>query len=803
MTLEQEQKDLETSSVSRGVLRYYKALEVAKANGRHLDQSPANGLMNSMVHALVPHVIQHQRLAREKLVSAQTSGRRLGGWELPFALSDATAISYIALRTIVSGVATGRTKHGFGRTIGRIACLELRWEELRAAEKGRAKAEATPNRLAYLKKSVKSINPRSVAKWLKRLDDCATTEWTNETMMKMGCELLGLVDLHCSDYITVTRVKKQVKQRVQTLLEITLTEQVTKSLSEGHGRASLDAPWLAPMICPPAKWRWDGEEYVGGYLTIPQSIIRRSWYGDDHTAVLYKDGGIPEVTLAALNTIGSTPWRINEPVRKLAEWAVKTGQREISPVEPTRELPPKIQPEEWAAMDGAERTVHKATMRQVYDINLKLANSRDEINRTLQVAEDFKDSVAIYFPHSLDFRGRCYPMPQDLNPQGRDIGRGLLTFASALPLGKVGVRWLTYHVAATYGNDKLTRDEQILWVHENIDEIAAVARDPKGSGYEFWSKASEPWQFIAAALELEAAFNHPDGPEAFASSLNVSIDGSCNGLQHLSAMGLDPVGGAAVNLTNNKERSDIYQIVADRVREGLDQKKWPRPVDRKLVKRGVMTTPYGVTPIGIRDQLIGDKFTNVVDEANYMRDEMIMAIDETIIKGREIMDWMVDSAKVAAHHGEGVQWTAPSGFQCLQKYTVPTQVRITTLLGTTVLSTMKPEGTVDTRKQASAIAPNMIHSADAGHMCLTIAAGVKEGVHSYGVVHDSYGCHAANMDKLSAVVRSEFVKIYQENWFDRWVADLQRTVGDNPVLAPPERGDLDINEVLDSPFFFS
>ena len=27
---------------------------------------------------------------------------------------------------------------------------------------------------------------------------------------------------------------------------------------------------------------------------------------------------------------------------------------------------------------------------------------------------------------------------------------------------------------------------------------------------------------------------------------------------------------------------------------------------RKVVKRGVMTTPYGVTPQGIRDQLITD-----------------------------------------------------------------------------------------------------------------------------------------------------------------------------------------------------
>ena len=804
MTLHDEQRDLEASSVSRGVERYYKALEVAKANGRHLDQSPVNSILNDMVATVMPHMIVHQKLARAKLVEAQTSGSRLGGWEMAMAISDPVALTYITLRTVVSGVANnkGRTKHNLARTVGRICNLELRWAELRDGERARAKEEGTPNRLAYLKTSVKAINPRSVGKWLKRLEDCQTTEWTNETIMKVGSELLGLVEQHCASFITVTRVTKQVKQRTQTLMEITLTDEIQEAISEGHGKSALDGPWMVPMVCPPQPWAWTDSEYVGGYLEIPTKIVKYN-YGDDHSASLYKDGGIPEVTLTALNAIGSTPWCINEPVRQLAEWVITTGQRALSPVEPVRELPPKIDPAVWDAMDKAQQTEHKATMRRIYDINLKLANGRDEINRTLKVAEDFKDREAIYFPHNLDFRGRAYPLPQDLNPQGRDLSRGLLTFASSIPLGKSGVRWLMYHVASTYGMDKLTRNEQIDWVLSNMDAIADVARDPKGAGYEFWAKASEPWQFIAAALELEEAYSYESGPEAYPSSLNVSIDGSCNGLQHLSAMGLDPVGGAAVNLTNSKERSDIYQIVADKVSEGLDREKWPHAVTRSLVKRGVMTTPYGVTPIGIRDQLIGDKFTTVVEEANYMRDVMIEAISGTVVKGREIMDWMVDNATIAAEHGNGVSWTAPSGFKCLQRYTVQSQKRVSTLLGTTVMQVAVVGAPINTRKQATAIAPNMIHSADAGHMCLTIASAMKEGVHSYGVVHDSYGCHAANMDTLSAVVRSEFVKIYQEDWFAKLQADFQRSAGDNPVIASPERGSLDITEVLDSPFFFA
>src|SRR5690606_6045230 len=140
-------------------------------------------------------------------------------------------------------------------------------------------------------------------------------------------------------------------------------------------------------------------------------------------------------------------------------------------------------------------------------------------------------------------------LSQDLHPQGDDFARGLLRFARAETLGPSGLRWLAYHAASTYGEDKLNRDDQLQWVVDHLDDIAAVARDPLGVGYECWSKAEERWQFLAVSMELEQALQCPEGAEAFRSSLPVFVDGSCNGLQHLSAMGLGPVGAHATNLT--------------------------------------------------------------------------------------------------------------------------------------------------------------------------------------------------------------------------------------------------------------
>ena len=77
----------------------------------------------------------------------------------------------------------------------------------------------------------------------------------------------------------------------------------------------------------------------------------------------------------------------------------------------------------------------------------------------------------------------------------------------------------------------------------------------------------------------------------FISRLPVSVDGTCNGLQHLSMLMRDEVGGKATNLIPGEGPQDIYQQVADEANRLLGQSK----VSRKMAKRPTMTLPYGST----------------------------------------------------------------------------------------------------------------------------------------------------------------------------------------------------------------
>ena len=73
------------------------------------------------------------------------------------------------------------------------------------------------------------------------------------------------------------------------------------------------------------------------------------------------------------------------------------------------------------------------------------------------------------------------------------------------------------------------------------------------------------------------------------------------------------------------------------------------------------------------------------------------------------------------------------------------------------------------------------------------------------MVHDSYATHSTNMPKLNKRLREAFVKMYQDNdvlgnLYDSAVATLPKDID---IPLPPQKGDLDLNEVLQSDYFFA
>ena len=118
-------------------------------------------------------------------------------------------------------------------------------------------------------------------------------------------------------------------------------------------------------------------------------------------------------------------------------------------------------------------------------------------------------------------------------------------------------------VFGVFGEDKCSMDARLDWVEENEARILQVGDDPLSDLW--WQHADKPFQFLAFCLEYTAFQREGWG---YVSHLPIALDGSCNGLQHFSAMVRDKEGGEAVNLVPADEPADVYQLVADRTMAG-------------------------------------------------------------------------------------------------------------------------------------------------------------------------------------------------------------------------------------------
>jgi DNA-directed RNA polymerase len=148
-------------------------------------------------------------------------------------------------------------------------------------------------------------------------------------------------------------------------------------------------------------------------------------------------------------------------------------------------------------------------------------------------------------------------------------------------------------------------------------------------------------------------------------------------------------------------------------------------------------------------------------------------------------------------------WTTPAGFPVVHESREPKTQRIATSDRTLIVYEEDETRRIDSRKQADGIVAHLVHSLDAAHMMLTVNCLHTEGVHFFAIVHDSFGVHACDVDRLNRALREEFVGIYSEPVMQNFFRELWKAHPDVDLPALPPPGNLDIRQVLSSPYFFA
>lgn len=793
------------------------------------------------------YVLPLAEIIREDIV-AKKPGRRKAHTAL-IAPMDAEAVAYLAVRNTLNALMNGGTgtqhlDHGnspvetYARSVitvvGKAAYHELL---LGLFEQASPELFYTLVNSLGRRMSKSERHRMTVFKMQAKANGIEFPEWGPGGAQQVGAYLVDqLEELGMVQTITVSH-GAQRSNKVRNRIDMRLTDGVLQLIGEIKEHIVETTPYYLPCVEQPKDWVSISD---GGFHTKSmrrmQPYAVRSYGGwseyEEHDMV---------TPLAAINALQRVAWRINAPMLTAIRSVAK--HFDMEEILSQAEFPAPAKPD-WLFGDltvdqmspaQAEEFMQWKRQKAEWFTQMKLRGTKyGRFYTATTVADKFKDFPNLYFVYFADFRGRLYAQTTGVSPQGSDMQKALLQFATGKPLDSLDAeRWFCIHGANKWGYDKVSLDDRVKWVADSRDLLLAFADDPVAN--KRWTEADSPLQFLAWCQEYAEWQREP---HSFLSRLPIGMDGSCNGLQNFSAMLRDSVGGKATNLVPADKPNDIYQMVADvtllalrqaapaeipeddgteetqklrrtLLRQNAFRLKWlSHGINRKLVKRSVMTLPYGSTRFSCADFIVADYLKQgfAVEfekedygaAAQYLSHYVWDAIGEVVVKAREAMTWLQSGARSIIKGGQDViTWTVPSGFPVIQRYQEQDGHRIrTNLCGSAFLRLSVDNEHPDSNRHKNGVAPNFIHSYDASHMTLVIVAAAAEGL-DLAMIHDDYGTHASDAAKLYRIIREVFVSMYEG------CEPLTAFASAYDLPAPPASGDLDLRDVLTSPYFFS
>lgn len=728
----------------------------------------------------------------------------------------AEVASLIVCRRILDCVAVTINYTSLCLGVGRLVCDEM---DLRRARRLNDEVGGRLKKIARNRAS--KVRRQKLAK--DEAKAAGLTFAQRVTCLRVGQVCVGLFIDHTG--LIETKMVSHPTLPGKRLTRVAATQGLLDWIREYHDKVPALLPVWMPLAEPPIHWVSStgggyGAAGHGGRLIASGQPEQREAF----------DAGRGADCLKALNAIQDVPWAVDADVLEVAKaiWAEGHGQAGLPRREPTP-FPPR--PEPW--VDGSvEARNWKRQAAAVATMNDEAKSRAVGTAKTIWAADRMLRAGRIWFPCQFDFRGRVYPRPGSLNPQGADLARGLLRFADGRPMGSSASsgRWLMIHGANCFGIDKVSFEQRLQWVGDNERLILASGEDPLSE--RWWTSADEPWQFLAFCFEF---WRWKQEGDSFISRLPVSVDGSNNGLQLYALLTGDARLATETNVLPSDSPRDIYGVVASRATAALREvasgpagdaqvsadwllhTAYPNGLPRKMVKRPVMTLPYGVTRYSakryvadfIRADCAERGLAMPVGLNHYAMlstagDAVWGVISSFVGPALDCMEWVRGLATKCAEVQKPMVWEAPSGFPVVMRYHKGRTREIQTVVGDRMryikIEEHLPE--ICHKRMASGSAPNFVHSLDASVLVMAVNKAQERGLFALSVVHDSYATVAPDMEALGQCIREAVVDVFDSKPLETLRNAVQETV--NAPVSPYQSADeFNIRQVLSSPYFFA
>jgi len=267
--------------------------------------------------------------------------------------------------------------------------------------------------------------------------------------------------------------------------------------------------------------------------------------------------------------------------------------------------------------------------------------------------------------------------------------------------------------------------------------------------------------------------------------------------------------------TKNKLKKELSRSESESFRTANEQcirdlsavfwNQWAsnKKIQRKMVKRNVMTIGYGATIRGMGDQCREDT-PDITEDCRWMAGawpywfgRLVYRTCYEHLKGpAKMLTMFRELAKRENDLGRFMAYQTPkTNFPVVQYYLEPKTKQVTAkFMGKEVRFQLQYYESLKLNKRAqlSGAAPNITHSLDAGHLTLVVA----ETPFPTTTVHDSFGSAAGNMSDLWMEVREQFVELYDKNPLE----DILTQLGSMDLM--PTVGTWKVEEMLQSDFSF-
>ena len=795
-----KQLDAEKKMLEAGRERYWRNYRKSQAAGMEANTPVGRRLLAESVTKLTRGIEEWKRQA------SKAPGIRHRALDYIEQLQP-KVIAAITARSVIDSISHGKKLTRSAMTVARLLQDELLFTTLR-------KEEPDFWRLTQMnrQRAMKS-GPQYHADFIKRAakhSDIMFPKWPQRDSLAVGLVCVELM----RQYTGIIEINQRRGFDGKTTTIVQATDEMLEWMKKSHSFSEVLNPVFMPTVDTPMDWT---TVYSGGYHGVmwkPRPMVKTH---DKRLLAELHGIQMPEV-FEAINIVQRTGWSMNPFIYGTMKLAWEDGAS-MGDLPPAEDEPLPDKPEDIDTNKDSRREYCRMAA-SIHKDNESNQSKRLQLVKALQLCEEY-DGKTMGFPHQFDFRGRMYPMPYFLQPQGTSWAKSLLMFKNGAEIKtEDDVSWLAIAGANRWGHDKKTFVERIEWVHSNTEWIEDCAKDPLG--YTQWTKADEPWEFLAFCDEWARFKRQGFG---FMSALPCSQDGTCNGIQILSLARLDPIGAYATNCMPCDRPQDIYGIVAEKVVEKVMQSThefaigWQQlEINRSLVKRPVMTLPYGVTLFKVKQYLSDHLRVEVKkgmhnpfgDEIRrptaWLGDIVWECIKETVSGAVEIMDWLKECVKISIENDTPLRWFTSDGFmvrqayECLERYTVKTSI------GQVIRQQrLRSEtGELSMRRNMNGITANWTHSWDGCVNRSSIRTAHHNGVTEVGSVHDSLSTPAPHCGIMAASIREAAIEIFSDDPLERFRQGQQAMLPQGIDLPePPQRGDLDINVLRDAPYFFS